>query len=269
MGLPFIKNVQIDDHPEQGDEYLVDVQTGPAGDYYAESFDPNNVMRIRAKVTQDGNYSVKMYDAHGNYSHTIHNAHKHAACSHSSSVTTHKYEGVGGGKEENHGAGHFTQTVATRSHATAGPHVHAANSTHMHLSPQGSGIHAVKGDQTMTVVEGGMYWSVDKGFSVNAKGSHGVSCDGDHMTTTKGSTGFVSSVNMSMYAANCWCANVGGVANIISTTSSVMVQIGQANVAANATSILLQIGNISNVTVNTSGVFINGPTVLVNGVPIT
>ena len=234
-----VANTQLDSHPVQGDVYLVQVETNAIGDYHAQSFDPQAAYRVRAKVTRDGNYSVAMYDQNGTYSHTIHNGHKHSADSMSSQVTNHKYTGVGGGHAENYGTGHFRQTVATSSKATAGPHIHASNTTPMVLSPDGNGIHAVKGDQTHIVVQGGMYFAVDKGVSFNAQGSHGVSTQGDHNTTAGGSMGFVSGGNTSMYATNTWAANVAGQSSITANTQAIVFMIGASSIVMTVDSIVI------------------------------
>jgi hypothetical protein len=234
-----VKNTQLDSHPKQGDEYLVHVTTSAIGDYHASSFDPQAAYKIRAKVTGDGNYSVAMYDANGTFSHTIHNGHKHSADSMSSQVTNHKYTGVGGGHAENYGTGHFRQTVATSSKATDGPHIHASKTTPMVLSPDGNGIHAVKGDQTHIVVQGGMYFAVDKGVSFNAQGSHGVSTQGDHITAACGSIGFASGGNTSLYANTSFVANVAGKASVFANTSVITFTIGASSIVMTNTAIVI------------------------------
>lgn len=218
-----VANVIMDDHPKQGDEYLAYIETSPTGDYKHHSFDPQNVMSIHAIVTQDGNYSVAaMYNANGDFSHTVHGGTKYLANSHTDAVTVHKYSGVGGGHSENHGAGHMSQTVATMSKATAGPHINSSNTTPMVLSPDGNGIHAVKGDQSHSIIEGGMYMAVDKGFSVNAKGSIGFSSSQDWNTTVSSSEGHTAGINISLNAGSEIRLTVGS-SSIVMVSGSITI----------------------------------------------
>jgi hypothetical protein len=243
-----VANTRIDDHVPPGNTYLVDIRGSVIGDYTAVSLDPENVGGIHAHVTADGNYSTDMYDAAGNHNKAVHGGMKLSANSRTKTITGHEDIGVGGGVRENFGTGHFKSVGTGSSYAAIdGPHITASAQNHMSLSPGGDGHHAMSGDQSFVVQNGGIHHSVDQDFTVTALGVVHHAAGKEYSIQVDGNEGHTSGNSVSFTSNNKFIVNAVSDITITSTTS-ITLQVGQSSIVITPTGI----------TINTSGtIYVN------------
>lgn len=239
-----VDNTKIDDHITPGNKYLVKIDNGPQGNYRAESFDPQNIGTIEAQVTGDGNYSVGMYDANGNFSHTVHGGEKKAVDSHTHTVSQNADIAIGGGVRHNIGSGEFKSIGTGSSYAAVdGPAVNVTAENMKNISAGGDGHHAVSGDQSFTVANGGIHNSVDQDYTVTALGVVHVASGSEYSVQVGGNEGHTSNGSTSFWTGNSFTVNAISSINITSI-ANITFQVGSSMIVMTPNSILISSANV-------------------------
>jgi hypothetical protein len=242
MALPTVQNTRTDPHFPLPDEYLIWNSTHPLGDQDSSSIDPSNVGSIVARVTEDGSYTTRMLDKDGNMNEMVHGGVKSASASHTSSIAGHVDAAIGGSHRVNIGTGRHTEIAAGSDYtAINGPAICATAENHMTLSANGDGHHAMQGDQSFTVVQGGEHHSVDQDFSVTAVGTihhdatqeYSVKVGGNEGHTANGSVSYNANGTISLTSATAIELIVGSNKIVIDTGGiTIVTHVGDINVYA-------------------------------------
>jgi hypothetical protein len=230
MSIPNVSNDRIPDHIPPPDQYLAITDTLSNGDYHMNSMDPDNIGSITGKITGDNNFSFDMFDKNGHYAKAIYGGHKQASDSHTQTVTNHSDTGIGGGYRENITQGKFSSTGAGAYRAHNGSTITASAENHMSLSAGGDGHHAMKGDQSFIVKEGGIHNKVDKDYTITSLGSIHQNATNEYSVFVTGNEGHSAGANISMTSSQ----NI-----ILTATTSIQLIVGSSSIVITGSGITI------------------------------
>jgi hypothetical protein len=192
-----VDNVRIDDHAQQGDDYLVNINTDPIGNYKATSFDPSAIMTIEAQVNSDGNYSTEMFDAQGNKNEVIVGGHKYAADNSTKTIINNSDENYGGGVRLSTNNGKAEEHAGDHTSAHDGVTVVATSQAHKVITTGGDGHHIVQGDQSFLTIDGGVHNYASNDYSISTSGVMTLVSEQDFAVYITGNEGHIINANLS------------------------------------------------------------------------
>lgn len=187
-------NDRFPDHPPTPKQFLSHVTTRVDGSYRAHSIDPSNRMRTVGFLTAAGVFLAHVIDAQGHSSSATPGATKRFSQSDTKTTTNHADASAGGGKSDKTAGGGDTQHGGDKTDSVKGAKVAASKQSAMNITSGGTGRHTMKGEQTFTVEEGGLFHEVpsrqyglfakqgielttDENIHLKAKGSLGMGVD--------------------------------------------------------------------------------------------